>query len=181
VSAILMSRHVLAEPGKPEEAVGRFAIVLGFAAVGFGLAALITPWFGKRFERQQWIVACLCVGAVGQGLLVFSAEPWALLTAAVVVSFAVQGGKIAVDTIVQRDTTDSVRGRAFTLYDMAFNVAFISAAGIGALILPITGYSRTVMATVTATYLVVALVYARAPRVARPAPDAEPTGVPATS
>lgn len=181
VSAILMSRHVLADPGKPEEAVGQFAVVLGFAAVGFGLAALITPWFGKRFERQQWIVACLCVGAAGQALLVFSAEPWALLTAAVVVSFAVQGGKIAVDTIVQRDTEDSVRGRAFTLYDMAFNTAFISSAAMGALILPITGYSRTVMAVLVGVYLVVALVYSRAPRVARPAPDAPATAAPATS
>lgn len=181
VSAILMSRHVLADPGKPEEAVGQFAVVLGFAAVGFGLAALITPWFGKRFERQQWIVACLCVGAAGQALLVFSAEPWALLTAAVVVSFAVQGGKIAVDTIVQRDTEDSVRGRAFTLYDMAFNTAFISSAAVSALILPITGYSRTVMAVLVGVYLVVALVYSRAPRVARPAPDAPATAAPATS
>jgi MFS family permease len=167
VSAILMSRHVLADPDRPEEALGKFGTVLIFAAIGFGLAAILTPSLGKRFERQQWIVICLCVGAAGQVLLVLSTAVWALFGAAVIVSFAVQGAKIAVDTIVQRDTEDSVRGRAFTLYDMAFNVAFISSAGVGALVLPVTGYSRPVMAALVLVYLAVALLYVRAPRVPR--------------
>src|SRR5690606_18090286 len=159
VSAILMSRHVLADPDRPEEALGKFGTVLIFAAIGFGLAAILTPSLGKRFERQQWIVICLCVGAAGQVLLVLSTAVWALFGAAVIVSVAVQGAKIAVDTIVQRDTEDSVRGRAFTLYDMAFNVAFISSAAVGALVLPVTGYSQPVMAALVLAYLSVALFY----------------------
>src|SRR5690606_16249327 len=116
VASILISRHVLGDPDRPEEALGRFTIVVAFAAVGFGLAAVLTPVMGARFSRHQWIVMCLIVGAVGQSLLAISSAPWALFSAAVVVSFAVQGGKIAVDTIVQRDTEDEMRGRAFTLY-----------------------------------------------------------------
>ena len=170
VAAILMSRHILADPDHPEQALEKFGTVLVFAAVGFGLAAVLTPSLGKRFERQQWIVICLCVGAAGQLMLALSTAVWALLGAAVVVSFAVQGGKIAVDTIVQRDTEDSVRGRAFTLYDMAFNVAFISSAAVGALVLPDTGYSQPVMAALVVVYLVVAALYVRAPRTPAPAP-----------
>lgn len=165
VAAILISRHVLGDPDRPELALGQFTVVLAFAALGFGLAAVLTPSLGKRFERQQWVVLCLLVGAAGQSLLVVSSASWALLTAAVVVSFAVQGGKIAVDTIVQRDTDDSVRGRAFTIYDMAFNTAFIGAACIGAFVLPTNGYSPLVMAVVVGLYVVIAAVYARAPRV----------------
>lgn len=170
MASILISRHVLADPDKPADAVGQFTLVLAFAAAGFGLAALLTPTLGARMERQQWILVCLGVGALGQGLLVASMQPWALLGAAVVVSFAVQGAKIAVDTIVQRDTEDAVRGRAFALYDMSYNVAFLSAAAIGALVLPDTGYSRTVMAVIVGGYVLVAAVYMRAPRVARDAP-----------
>ncbi|WP_084106256.1 MFS transporter [Demequina sp. NBRC 110056] len=170
VASILISREVLGDPDKPEEALGRFTIVVGFAAVGFGLAAVLTPVFKERFSRHSWIVLCLCVGAAGQALLAISAEPWALLGAAVVVSFAVQGGKIAVDTIVQRDTEDHVRGRAFTLYDMAYNVAFISSAVIGGLLLPDDGYSRPLMASLVVVYLLVAAVFSRAPRVPSPAP-----------
>ena len=181
VAAILMSRHLMGDPSKPEEAVKNFTVVLGFAAVGFGLAAVITPWFGRRFQRQHWIVICLCIGAGGQTLLAVSDQLWALLAAAVIVSFAVQGGKIAVDTIVQRDTEDHVRGRAFTLYDMAFNVAFISAAAVGALVLPDTGYSPWVMGALAVVYLLVAAIYSRAPRVARPlqAADVPVTEAPA--
>ncbi|MDN4483466.1 MFS transporter [Demequina lignilytica] len=170
VAAILISRHVLGDPDRPEQSLGAFSIVLGFAAVGFGLAAILTPWLGPRVERQRWILGCLGVGALGQALLAVSAAPWTLLAAAVIVSFAVQGGKIAVDTIVQRDTADHVRGRAFVLYDMAYNVAFILSAVIGALVLPPSGYSAFVMAGVAVAYLAVAALYAQAPRVPRPVP-----------
>lgn len=170
VASILISRHVLGDPDRPEEALGRFTIVVGFAAVGFGLAAVLTPVFKERFSRHAWIVLCLLIGAVGQTMLAISSAPWALFAAAVVVSFAVQGAKIAVDTIVQRDTEDRVRGRAFTLYDMAYNVAFILSAVIGGLVLPDTGYSQAFMASLVLLYVVIAAVFARAPREPSPTP-----------
>jgi MFS family permease len=170
VAAILISRHILGDPAHPEQAVGNFSAVLLFAAGGFGLAALITPTWGARMQRQKWIVLCLGIGAVGQALLAFSSDAWALYGAAVVVSFAVQGAKISVDTIVQRDTEDDVRGRAFTLYDMAYNVAFVSSAAIGALVLPDDGYSPTVMGSLALVYLIVGAIYWRAPRTPQPVP-----------
>jgi MFS family permease len=163
VAAILMSRSVFgASDGT--DALANFTIVLGFAALGFGLAAVVTPVFGDRVDRHRWIVWCLLVGAAGQLLLALSTDVWALLTAAVVVSFAVQGAKIAIDTIIQRDTDDSVRGRAFTLYDVLYNVAFISAAVVAGWALPDSGYSAPVMAGLVVAYLAVAAVYARTPR-----------------
>lgn len=173
VASILISRHVLGDEAHPEDAIGQFAIVVGFAAIGFGLAAIITPAFAHRVERHDWIIACLLLGAVGQALLAVSSAPWALLGAAVIVSFSVQGGKIAVDTIVQRDTDDAFRGRAFALYDVAYNTAFIAAAGIGALVLPANGYSHAVMAALVVAYAIFAFAYSRAPRA--PRMDASPT------
>jgi len=79
----------------------------------------------------------------------------------------VQGGKIAVDTIVQRDTDDAFRGRAFTLYDVAYNIAFIGSAFVAAACLPTTGYSRVVEGALAVAYLVVAVIYASSP--SRPA------------
>jgi MFS family permease len=164
VAAILISRHILSAPGSANSSIKHFTLVLGFAAVGFGLAAVITPAFAHRVDRHQWIVACLVLGAVGQTLLAISSSSWALLGAAVIVSFSVQGGKIAVDTIVQRDTDDAFRGRAFALYDVAYNTAFISAAVVGAVVLPPNGYSHTVMGALVVAYVAAAFVYARAPR-----------------
>lgn len=166
VAAILISRHILSVPGSANSSIKHFTLVLGFAAVGFGLAAVITPAFAHRVNRHNWIVACLLLGAVGQTLLAISSSSWALLAAAVIVSFSVQGGKIAVDTIVQRDTDDAFRGRAFALYDVAYNTAFISAAVMGAVVLPPNGYSHIVMGALVVAYLAAACVYARAPRTA---------------
>jgi len=173
VASILISRNVLGDSSNPEGALGQFAIVVGFAAIGFGLAAVITPAFSHRVSRHNWIITCLLLGAVGQSLLAITSASWALLGAAVIVSFSVQGGKIAVDTIIQRDTDDAYRGRAFALYDVAYNTAFITAAGIGALVLPASGYSHAVMATLAVAYIVFAFAYSRAPREPRLTADAE--------
>jgi len=162
VAAILMSRSVFGATNGTD-ALANFTIVLGFAAIGFALAAVVTPVFGDRVDRHRWIVLCLLVGAIGQGLLALSTAVWALLTAAVVVSFAVQGAKIAIDTIIQRDTDDSVRGRAFTLYDVLYNVAFISAACAGGWLLPDSGYAAPVMWALVFAYVVVAAIYWRTP------------------
>jgi MFS family permease len=168
VASILISRELLSGADDAQGGLGAFGLVLGFAAIGFGLAAIVTPALGHIVPRHRWVVWCLVVGAAGQALLAASPSRWALLSAAVIVSFAVQGGKIAVDTIVQRDTEDAVRGRAFSLYDVAYNVAFVSSAGIAVIVLPDSGYSRTVMAGMVIAYLVVAGLYALAPKEPRP-------------
>jgi len=168
VASILISRELLSGADDAQGGLGAFGLVLGFAAVGFGLAAIVTPALGHLVPRHSWVVWCLLVGAAGQALLAASHSRWALLSAAVIVSFAVQGGKIAVDTIVQRDTEDAVRGRAFSLYDVAYNVAFVSSAGIAAIVLPDSGYSRPVMGGMVIAYLLVAALYAFAPKEPRP-------------
>ena len=72
---------------------------------------------------------------------------------------AAQGAKIAVDTIVQRDTADEFRGRAFALYDVLYNAAFVGAAGLAAAALPDTGYDRRVFAAIALTYATAAVLY----------------------
>jgi fucose permease len=51
---------------------------------------------------------------------------------------------------------------------MAYNIAFVSSAVVAALILPDSGYSRAVMLSLVAAYLVVAALYAIAPRTPHP-------------
>ena len=67
--------------------------------------------------------------------------------------------KIAVDTIVQRDTFDAFRGRAFALYDVLYNAAFVGAAALAALVLPDSGYSQGVFAALALAYLATAAIY----------------------
>ena len=71
----------------------------------------------------------------------------------------VQGAKIAVDTIVQSDTADAYRGRAFSIYDVLFNVAECVAAGVAILVLPNIGWSRPVQIALIVFVWTVALGY----------------------
>jgi hypothetical protein len=82
-----------------------------------------------------------------------------VLVCAGVVGLAAQGAKIAIDTIVQRDTDDAYRGRAFALYDVLYNAAFVGAAALAALVLPDSGWSPAVFAGLAAAYVLAAAAY----------------------
>jgi len=96
----------------------------------------------------------------------------AVLAAGGTLGLAAQGAKIAVDTIVQRDTADAYRGRAFSLYDVLYNAAFVGAAALAAVALPDTGWSPPLFAGLAAVYLAGAVAFARSPRT--PTPVATP-------
>ena len=64
---------------------------------------------------------------------------------------------------------DRVR-RAFTLYDMTYNLALMASAGVCVIVLPESGYSVAVMGFAALGYVVLAVVYAFAPRQPRPLP-----------
>jgi MFS family permease len=82
-----------------------------------------------------------------------------------------------VDTIVQESVDDAFRGRVFSIYDMIFNVAFVAAAAVSGLVVPLSGKSYPVVFAIAIGYAVTCLWYGRfaIPRLAddvpgRPAP-----------
>ncbi|MFU0243651.1 MFS transporter, partial [Streptomyces scabiei] len=101
-------------------------------------------------------VATVLVPALG---LPFATAP--LLAAAFVLGLTTQGAKIATDTVVQSSVDDTFRGRIFSVYDVLFNVAFVGAAGVAALMLPPDGRSVPLVMTVSVIYGVVAAAMAR--------------------
>lgn len=159
VASILLSRNLLADPGDPGAGLAVFASVLAASAVGFGAAVLLTPVLARRTGSQVWVVLCLLLAAVGQLVLLTTVRLPVLLVCAVLLGLAAQGAKIAVDTIVQRDTPDEFRGRAFALYDVVYNSAFIAAAAVAAVTLPDSGYSRPVFGVLAVGYVVTAVVF----------------------
>jgi hypothetical protein len=73
-----------------------------------------------------------------------------------VLGLTTQAAKIATDTVVQSTVEDGYRGRIFSVYDVLFNVAFVGAAGVAALMLPPDGRSAALVVTVAVIYAVVA-------------------------
>ncbi|PFG36916.1 hypothetical protein ATL41_1659 [Flavimobilis soli] len=168
VAAILVSRNLLADPADADAGLATFAAISAATALGFGLAVVLTPALSPYTGTHGWIVACLVLGAVAQALLAVDVSRWTMLVAGAALGLSSQGAKIAVDTIVQRDTSDAFLGRAFSLYDVLYNSALLGAAALAAVALPDTGASRALFLTLTVVYLATAGVYglrgARAPR-----------------
>ena len=170
MASILISRNLLNDPSNLTAGIATFATLVGATGVGFFLAVVITPILSPRIGPHRWIVVCLLVAAVSQLMLVVSVALPVVIAGGVVLGLAAQAAKIAVDTIVQRDTADTFRGRAFALYDVLYNAAFVGAAAFGAAALPDTGWSRGTFTALAGAYLLGALVYSRASAVPRHVP-----------
>jgi hypothetical protein len=123
-------------------------LAVGISGAGFFAAAVVTPWAAGRLGTGE--------PALG---LPFAAAP--TLVAAFVLGLTTQGAKIATDTIVQSSVDDGFRGRIFSLYDVLFNVAFVGAAAVAALLLPSDGRSVSLVVTVAALYAAIAASMAR--------------------
>ena len=175
IATFLLARGYLADDAG--SGLGVLALAGGAAAAGALLAALLTPTVVPRLDRwgaarpgrrasglDRWVAVALFVAFAVEMLYTLGVAVWSLAAGALVLGLAGQAVKIAADTHVQRGVEESFRGRAFALYDVVYNAAFILAAALGALVVPDDGYSRPLYAFIALLYLAVGLAYVRASR-----------------
>ncbi|MET9493980.1 MFS transporter [Streptomyces sp. NPDC006552] len=143
------------------EGLALLGLALGVSGAGFFVAALVTPAATGRFGPGGWIAVCAGATAVLEPALGLFFEPAPTVAAAFVLGVATQGAKIATDTVVQSSVDDGFRGRIFSVYDVLFNISFVAAAGVAALMLPPDGRSVPLVALIAALYGAVALAMAR--------------------
>ncbi|MEV6962046.1 MFS transporter [Streptomyces sp. NPDC051207] len=159
VMLLMLCRYALTSD--PDEGLALLGLALGVSGAGFFAAAVLTPWAAGRLGPGRWIAVCAGTAAVLEPALglPFAAVP--LLIAAFLLGLTTQGAKIATDTVVQAAVEDGFRGRIFSVYDVLFNVAFVGAAGVAALMLPPDGRSVPLVVTVAVIYAGVATGMAR--------------------
>ncbi|WP_434592368.1 MFS transporter [Streptomyces sp. A5-4] len=136
-------------------------LALGVSGAGFFVAAVLTPWAVGRLGPYGWMAACAGAAAVLEPALGLPFAPVPVLISAFVLGLTTQGAKIATDTVVQSSVDDAYRGRIFSLYDVLFNVAFVGAAAVAALMLPTDGRSIALVLMVAALYAIVAVTLGR--------------------
>lgn len=159
VATLLLYRNYFTDDGFFRAGLDGLGQVLALSAVGVLLAAVATPSAVRRLGKDDWIVALLAGACVVEIALGFPYTQPAFLAAALLLGFVAQGTKICVDTIVQQSVADAYRGRVFAFYDILFNVTFVSAATLAALILPDTGRSYAVLTVISVGYGATALGY----------------------
>jgi MFS family permease len=135
--------------------------VVAAGAIGTLLAAVVTPRAVRGMGKRRWIVLLLAGGGVAQTALVSLFVPPAIVLAGFVLGFMSQGVKICVDSTLQESVDDDYRGRVFSFYDTLFNVSFVVALLVGAVVLPASGVSSAVLVALAAGYLLTALTFSR--------------------
>ncbi|GAA0289944.1 MFS transporter [Streptomyces turgidiscabies] len=159
VMVLMLCRYAFSDDS--DDGLALLGLAVGISGAGFFVAAVMTPAGVARLGPGGWIVVCAGAAAVlvpGLGLA-FTEVP--MLIAAFVLGLVTQGSKIATDTIVQSSVADGFRGRIFSVYDVLFNVAFVGAAGVAALMLPGDGRSVPLLVTIAVIYGAIAVTMAR--------------------
>ncbi|MCX4824345.1 MFS transporter [Streptomyces sp. NBC_01142] len=163
VMVLMLCRYAWSET--ESEGLALLGLAIAVSGAGFFAAAVLTPWAVGRLGQYGWMVACAGSAAVLEPALGLPFAPVPMLVAAFVLALITQGAKISTDTVVQTSVDDAYRGRVFSLYDVLFNVAFVGAAAVAALMLPPDGRSVHLVVAVAVIYAVVAATLVRWSRV----------------
>ncbi|MEW2630226.1 MFS transporter [Streptomyces sp. NPDC048389] len=165
VMVLMLCRY--AWSASESEGLALLGVALAVSGAGFFAAAVFSPWGIDRLGRFGWMVACTAAAAVLEPALALPFAAGPMLVAAFVLGLVTQGSKIATDTVVQTSVDDAFRGRIFSLYDVLFNVAFVGAAAVAALMLPPDGRSAPLVVMVAVIYATVAAALGRWSRTGR--------------
>ncbi|MFD9339750.1 MFS transporter [Streptomyces sp. NPDC060028] len=159
VTLLMLCRYSWSD--NESDGLALLGIAVGVSGAGFFAAAVITPWLVGRLGTLGTITVCAAGAAVLVPALGLFFAPGPMLAAAFVLGLATQGAKISTDTVVQSRVDDEFRGRVFSVYDVLFNVAFVGAAAVASLMLPVNGQSAPLILTVAALYAATSLLLAR--------------------
>jgi MFS family permease len=177
VMALLLYRNYFYSGGNGNKALGSVTLLVIASAIGFGLAAVVTPQGVKRLTKDQWIAIWLLIGGAVTIVLGPTFDKYTYLLLGFALGLSAQCVKICVDTTVQQTVDDAYMGRVFSIYDMLYNVAYVVGPAIAIPFLPETGKSYLVILVIGACFIAASALYAaltmRKPKAQ--APPARPT------
>jgi hypothetical protein len=107
-----------------------FGVVLATSMAGSFVGAAVAPRMRRRLVEERILQGSLAL-VVASGLLAVwvGGRPAAALLAGAV-GVAAGAGKLAFDSIVQRDAPDAVRGRTFARFETRFQLAWVAGAAL---------------------------------------------------
>jgi MFS family permease len=160
VDALLLYRNYFYHGGNGNKALGHVTLLVITSAIGFGLAAVVTPQGVKRTSKDVWIAGWLLAGGVTTIVLGPTFNQIAFLLLGFLMGLSAQCVKICVDTTVQQEIDDEYMGRVFSIYDMLYNVAYVIGPAIAVPFMPDTGKSYLLVLVIGAIYLAAGACYA---------------------
>jgi hypothetical protein len=105
-----------------------FGVALAASMGGTLLGAAVAPALRKSLVEERLLAGCLAVVAVAGFVSSRLAERPGAVVMAAAVGFAASAGRLAFDSVVQRDAPGAVRGRQFARFEAAFQLAWVGGA-----------------------------------------------------
>jgi hypothetical protein len=116
-----------------------FGVVLVFSALGTLAGNALGPLLRQQAREERMLIGALALtGVAGLVTALLSGKTMAAALAGVV-GFAAAVGRLAFDSIVQRDAPDANRGRAFARFETRFQLGWVAAAFLP-VVFPIPGW-----------------------------------------
>jgi MFS family permease len=135
-----------------KEGVGSYGNIAVAGGIGVLLGTLTVGWLGSRLQKPSIVASAFALA----GVATVGAAPHIVGTTILGVSFVLgltyAWRKVPVDTLVQESVPDRYRGRVFSVYDLAFSMARVLAAGAAVVLIPHVS-SGWLVAAVGAAYL----------------------------
>lgn len=151
---LLLFRHAFESHGVLRAGMGGIGEMVAMAAAGLGVAALVTPWLTHRLGRTGAIRVSMLISGVTALVLATQINMVMALVGAFLITGAGQVVKLCSDAAVQSEVHDDRRGRVFALFDAVFNVAYVIAVTLAAVLSPMDGRSPALLITAGGCYLV---------------------------
>ena len=105
-----------------------FGIALASSAVGALLGAAMAPGIRRVVKEERILLGCTTLVALGAFAASRVGGRPAVAVLAAVVGLAASAGRLAFDSIVQRDAPDADHGRSFAGFETRFQLAWVAGA-----------------------------------------------------
>jgi len=139
--------------------VGSATAILAVLALGIGAGVLFVPVFARKVRYGSLIPVGFAIGAIANAISGIALSRTTLFIGAAFAGISYAFTKIPVDTIVQQEMADVVRGRAFAVYDMLFNVARVTGVAIVAFAYERGASTRAIVSGVAVAYVASGIVF----------------------
>lgn len=151
---LLLYRYSFTDDGILRAGLVGIGEALAAAVTGLVLAAVVTPALVRRIGRT-WTVRCaLIVAVTGQLAVAAVLSMPAVLVGAFVIGMTGQIVKLCTDAAVQSEVRDAALGRVFALYDVVFNVGYVIAVTVTALLSPPDGRTPVLLGAAAGLYVI---------------------------
>jgi hypothetical protein len=152
-----------------------FGVVIGVSVIGGLLGAVVAPRLRDAMTEERILEGALVATIAGALLAAVVGGLVGSTMIAATVGFAAASGKLAFDSIVQRDAPDANRGRSFAAFETRFQLIWVI-GGFIPVVVPLPARIGFIVVAGAAAFALFGLLTAqrRSSRTREPTPNAPP-------